>query len=321
MRRRRVKPVTQKIYQCALDEFRSRYSVNASSDAPLVDKLLDQELVRLYLAGETPAPGRILYYAVRWDHCWTAQQLPLSTASRLGHAKTERARAEDPETWESILLAAEALLTQPYSKVPLADRAVAACAMLLSFDVYARGGDLVGARKSELRAPVSAAASTTEQMWTLTLFPVTESKTSKTDTQDESKLIGLAPERAWISKLCPLLLQHRRGDPRLIPLDQTYYVKLFHDAHNLAQVPASHPHRLRHGGASVDALRGVTDFSLMERGGWRSPLSVQRYRKPARYLRQLELLSRVQLVRAKASPTVIWKIVSEALGRRKRARS
>ena len=108
---------------------------------------------------------------------------------------------------------------------------------------------------------------------------------------------GTHPRRAWLSPLMALLAQPDSVDPRLLKLDSEIYTRLFHSSRTLAALPASHPHRLRHGGASMDGLNKLGDLEMQRRGQWRSPKSLARYRKPGRYLRQLDLLSSAQLTR------------------------
>ena len=186
--------------------------------------------------------------------------------------------------------------------------------MLLGFDTYARGGDMVWARKEELRPPIPQVEAAS--MWTLTLWPSTAHQTSKTNTQDATKTIGLAKPRSWLAQLCPILKRLAPDDPRLIPLTQERYVTLFHRAFALATLPQCTPHRLRHGGASADGMLGFSDAEIMIKGGWRSPASIQRYRRPARYLRQLSALTPSQLATARASPPAIIKLARSCVSRK-----
>ena len=80
------------------------------------------------------------------------------------------------------------------------------------------------------------------------------------------------------------------------------YNELFRLARALANLGPSSAHRLRHGGASADALLtgpdAVTDLTLASRGRWSALSSVRRYRQPAQYLKQLQKLSQAQLSEA-----------------------
>ena len=79
-------------------------------------------------------------------------------------------------------------------------------------------------------------------------------------------------------------------------------------------MPYATPHQLRHGGASADGLRQVSDQELMSRGTWASAKSLTRYRQPARYLRRLALLTPQQIASASAAPAMlVKKLVSNML--------
>ena len=187
------------------------------------------------------------------------------------------------------------------------ERLACASAMLLGFDSYARGGDMVSTRKWELQAPIPQGEATPP--WTLTLWP--------TITQDSTQTIALAKPRSWLAQLCPILKRLAPNDPRLIPLTQKRYVSLFRRAFALANLPQCTPHQLRHGGASADGMLGFSDAEIMIKGGWRSPASIQRYRRPARYLRQLSALTPIQLSTARASPPAIIKLARSCVSRKR----
>ena len=90
-------------------------------------------------------------------------------------------------------------------------------------------------------------------------------------------------------------------DGRLITFDapQVFH-RLFMQSRAAAGLERSHLHRLRHGGASADALlQSLTDLDIATRGRWASLKSVARYRRPARYLRALESLPQGSIRRAK----------------------
>ena len=198
---------------------------------------------------------------------------------------------------------AHALATVPTPAATPAERGLAAIGVLLSFDLYSRANDLRKALISELRPPVASQPGSAG-VWTLTLYPTTQQETSKTRTQDETISIGASNKRrAWVRQLCRPLKQHCPSDKRLLCLSIKRYLQLFHLGRQLAQLPVSNPHRLRHGGASADGLltngEQLSDVEIASRGRWGSMKSIRRYRQPARYLRQLQLLSKAQLLQAK----------------------
>ena len=317
LRRQKVKPKTAKLYLTAVKQFHEMYGVGPETPLPTLDRLLDTEIVNIYLRGERPAEGRILFYAMRWHHSLRNEQLPKSSASRVGFNRQEQEIGQEPVTWEATMLAARAILATNLTEITKDERLACASAMLLGFDAYARGGDMTWTTKVELRPPilhVEAAA-----FWTLTMWPSTSHETSKTNTQDATKAIGVAKPRAWLSQLCPILLRLAPQDPRLIPLTQDRYVTLFHRAFALASLPPCTPHRLRHGGASADGMLGSSDAEILIRGDWRCLASIQRYRRPARYLRQLSSLTKHQLSKASASPTEILKLARTCVSRKRSA--
>ena len=188
---------------------------------------------------------------------------------------------------------------------------MAATGFLLSFDVYGRGTDMVQALRQELRPPQGSPAGAAANLWTLTLFPATQTKESKTYKQDVTKAIGgTDPRRRLLTGLCGALMKRRATSPLLLGMLEHEYVSLPHRARLLAGLAPSHPHRMRHGGASADGLLpSISDATSQERGGWTSPKSVAIYRQPARYLRQLQLLTAQQKMSALTASAAIRTMV------------
>ena len=95
------------------------------------------------------------------------------------------------------------------------------------------------------------------------------------------------------------------------------YLALFAAGHASAKLQKSNPHRSRHEDASLDGtLNGklrLSDSMMQERGCWASLASLQRYRKVARYRRQMEQLSSEQLLASKEAPAAILRLVKLAL--------
>ena len=131
------------------------------------------------------------------------------------------------------------------------------------------------------------------------------------------------PDRAWIAKLLTHVKVATASEERLFPFTGPRYLELFHACWKAASLPPSHPHRLRHGGPSMDGLLArnlVSDFDIQSRGEWASTKSVLRYRKPARYLRRLEKISAAQLAETKTAPSLSSRRVEELLSTKKRKR-
>ena len=80
-----------------------------------------------------------------------------------------------------------------------------------------------------------------------------------------------------------------------------------------AKLDRAVPHQMRHGAASAYALRGASDATLLDRGGWGSVKSLRRYRKPARYIARLHLLRQEQLALAAAAPERIVTLIEKKL--------
>ena len=87
-----------------------------------------------------------------------------------------------------------------------------------------------------------------------------------------------------MADLCPSLLKLQRPSGLLLDRTQRRWSGLFHLSRATAQIGAAVLHRLRHGGATMDALAGASDAILMERGLWGSSKAVLRYRRPKRYI-------------------------------------
>ena len=118
-----------------------------------------------------------------------------------------------------------------------------------------------------------------------------------------TKAVGVThPDRRWLIQLLPFARQLSQQSKLLFDMSYSRYLSLFHLARKLGKQERAHPHQLRHGGASADAMHGASDCSLMERGPWATVRGVARYRKPARYLHQLSLLSEADIRQARTSP-------------------
>ena len=195
----------------------------------------------------------------------------------------------DPVTWEWAILVADAALRLARGVMtPLVETAILT---LLAFDTYARPSDWLLARRSWLIAPVKGQRGSLAA-WTITFYPATQTRTDKAGLQDDTVSIGTTnPRRAWLSDLAGLWSAHRPKSALLFTLTlRAFETNLRFLAHQ-AQLEEAVPQRLRHGGASADAIIGLSDLELQTRGRWSSNRSVVRYRKPGRYLRHLGLLS------------------------------
>ena len=87
----------------------------------------------------------------------------------------------------TVVLAALALLRDPSKKATPAERVWVASAMLIGFDVYARGGDMMNLLRCELLSP-----SPVTKSCSLTMWPSTETEVSKVGSQDDTEYLGAA---------------------------------------------------------------------------------------------------------------------------------
>ena len=165
--------------------------------------------------------------------------------------------------------------------------------------------------RSELRAPMHGQSGAAAR-WTVTFFPQEANVPSKNGSFDVAKVVGFLPERMWLEQLCHLLLQLPPCH-HLLGLKPKRFLDLYHLSRDLGKVEQAHPHQLRHGGASMDAMAGRTDADLLDRGSWATQRSILRYRKPARYIRCLGLLSAEQVKLAKLCPRLIVEKVKALL--------
>ena len=139
--------------------------------------------------------------------------------------------------------------------------------------------------------------------WSVTLFPSSGTLTSKTLQQDDTLQVGrMNPRRAWVTAVLKALYDANTGCSKLVRLQASKFNGLLAAACadlGFAKVTA---HALRHGGPSCDAIEmTVSDAEIARHGRWLSVASVQRYRKPGRYLRVLATLTAAELRAAKAA--------------------
>ena len=199
---------------------------------------------------------------------------------------------------------ASALVNSAHQIAMPSECAAVAVAILFAFNLYHRAFDLIKALKSELRAPTRGQAGATSAS-TVTLNPTTQPTTSKTRMQDETIILCASKRRrAWLTGLCPALKRRRPHEPSLIGLTASRHLQLYALGRSAATLPLFYLHRLCHGAASVDALLANVEqpgpLDIGSRGRSASPLSIRRYQQPARYLRQLVILSARQLFLAQA---------------------
>ena len=148
-------------------------------------------------------------------------RLQASESHRRLFARTARQRKITPETWEATLLVARTLVSEPLKGFTEYQRAMAAALVLVSFDLYARGGDMTQVLWSAVRPPVESGVEVARQ-WTVTFFPSGGNKTSKTHTVDDTvPLAATNPDRKWISTFLPAVRAARRDRETFFDLPST----------------------------------------------------------------------------------------------------
>ena len=218
LRVRKLKPVTRDIYVREANLFIKDYNLNPHVAPPNLNTILNDDLVDAFLSGSAPSRSRTRYYAVRWYYAVPNASLQLAYESMLGHIANLGARVE-PEAWDAVVLQALALLSAPHTKFCPKTRALAVCAFLVAFDLYCRAMDVLFILREECRPPTGRNIKTSK-MWTITLWPSTGTASSKTYVQDQTLVVGMNPERAWVRELCPLLKYRPDAQERLFPLTE-----------------------------------------------------------------------------------------------------
>ena len=131
----------------------------------------------------------------------------------------------------------------------------------------------------------------------------------KTGEHDCAVLVGepasAAAGRGFVPRLLQGWARRCRGEERLfgsLTLPRYAAALRWACAHLHLEALAVVPHSVRHGGASADATLGARSIGEVQaRGLWRAASSVQRYRKPGLYTRQVKKLTAAQLAASQAA--------------------
>jgi hypothetical protein len=162
----------------------------------------------------------------------------------------------------------------------------AALALLLQFHTYIRPGVCDQLQVSQLVPPHRAAGADFSQ-WAIHLYPSDLLRPGKTGGFDEAVLIDQFP---WLEPFLLLLTRGRNQTDLLWPIAEVILRAQIQQALRylgLSHLNASR-YALRHGGASHYLLIHARPLvEVQSRGHWRSNLSLARYGKPARALKEL----------------------------------
>ena len=317
LRRRRVKAVTRSIYQRWAEHMEVNHNLSATSSATAVDAALDKELATPFLKQTGLAEARQLYYATRWAWSLTNECLFLSYGSLAGFTREKRIWGNDPVSWESTMVASLTLLRSRQIEATDLERFEGACSHLLVFDVHARAGDMKVPRACDLFPP-TALGTGVELFWTFNFFDLAQEAMSKTSDKDVTKtVVSTNTARSWLSSVCRALSLCPRPSPAspLVSMTQPRLQSLFQQSRSVSLLQPATLHQLRHGGASADGAAGLPHLSLLERGPWKFPKGVSRYRKTGRYLRCMHELSAEHRLTAQTAPTQILAELEKLLNR------
>ena len=124
-------------------------------------------------------------------------------------------------------------------------------------------------------------------MWAILLHPRELMVPGKTGGYDQAAVLDTHP---WLHDFLTMLTLKRVPTDRLWPHSPQSIILGFNQAVEILGLSHLHLCRysLRHGGASHDFLSGLRPIAdVKNRGHWMSDMSIQRYTKPARALREL----------------------------------
>ena len=104
----------------------------------------------------------------------------------------------------------------------------------------------------------------TPAAYTVNFFPKAAGVPAKNLQFDVLKAVGSTnSRRRWLAHVCAIVLQVPARSPLLLQMTSERYQQLWRAACRLAGLPQANLHRLRHGGASADALAAVSDAELV----------------------------------------------------------
>ncbi len=290
-------------------KFFAKYSLGVNPECIAdVDTALNREIHERFAAGDSRNTLNNLYYAVRYQLNIDERRLPLPAAARVGYMRHTKSHGREPVTWEETLLVAHEILTG--ARRP-ALQAVAAASALLQFDLGCRPGDLPKVRVGDVSVPQPGVAAMDKFL--ITLFPSTREATDKVNAQDDTVAVSQFAHRAGLAQVVRALIHRRKASDQLLPLTQAAFKEELKDACLRLGLPASTPHQLRHGAASMDAMMGVDTEEIRRRHRWSSAKSIARYRQPGRYVRALARLTPARVKLANILKTSLPSLLAKDL--------
>lgn len=232
-------------------------------------------------------------YAYVYDEIVIGARYPKAHSALKGWNRAAPRRIGDPQPWELAVAVSDILASAAGVAALGASALTAARAVVFQFDTYARPSEALQPRRCDV-IPSPRQKGT----WSIILGP-------SDDCAEGSRLnmsrAAMGTPRAKGSKTGALDNTVLVGKPAS---DEAGRARLPHHARPHKELDVAHlrlhPHSLRHGGASVDALSGHRDLpTIQHRGQWSHVNSVARYRKPGVYNRILNSFPANVLARAR----------------------
>ena len=207
----------------------------------------------LFLEGARRQEVEKTYFAVRYLCNVDDTKLPLSVSARKGLRMSTSVSSRDPTTYEATLLTASCLLED--LRHPALIRVLFPCWLLLTFDLYPRPGDWSPITVRDVLRPQLAIGDAAAN-FAVTFWPLAQSRTSKTNTQDDTIVVGPRLQRPHLATMMQALVDGRDPTSPLFPNFKAF-LGLCRSASKQAGVPSFTAHQLRHGGASHNGLVGL----------------------------------------------------------------
>ena len=268
-----------------------------------LDLMLARYMDELFAAGESPSRARNTLYGLSfvYDRDLSKARCPRAHRCLKGFVKLAPEREVDPMPWKACLALADDMLKHCWK-----DK-LAAAALLIQFDVYARPSEVLGLNFGDLipsgpRGPIAVVvrpANGGQEGDNADLrqaqHGLARNRPAKNGTFDGSVLVGEAASarggRGLVFDLVQSLEKLRMNrHSKVFPLTLAQYATCLSRAGRRLNIQTMRltPHTARHGGASEDYFQKLRDIrSIQARGRWEAPRSTARYKKPGKLCRQI----------------------------------
>ena len=323
LKMRSVTAKTDRLYRasvCLFEEFcrERKFYFDSISDR---DTAFAAYFGHLFFNGHENHAARNCFwgYAYVYDEIVVGARYPKAHRALKGWNRAAPRRAGNPQPWELALAVSDLLSSNAAATTLGAAALTAARAVIFQFDTYARPSEALQLRRRDVIAPQQRKGT-----WSIILGPSDDcaegshpdmrraftgaprAQGSKTGAFDNTVLIGEAASaaagRGFLVDLLKAWVNHLKPNDKVFPITLAQYEGAIAWAHKELDVAhlRLHPHSLRHGGASLDALGGHRDMpTIQNRGQWGHANSVARYRKPGVYNRILNSLPAKIFARAR----------------------